>query len=194
MSHSHHAEPHVDHGGGNKRIAILISVIAALLAVIETAGKSAQTQYLSHQVEASNLWAFYQAKTIRRTVLIAAADRLQFDHDLNTAVPLNEGQAIDKRLAAWRADIDRWESEPSTGEGRRELTARAQEQETRRDLANHRYHNFEYGSAALQLAIVLASASIITGIGALAWAAIGLGSVGGVFGLLGWLAPTLLHL
>ena len=57
MSHSHH-EPHVEHGGehgNNKKVAILISVLAALLAIVETAGKNAQTLYLSHQVEASKI-------------------------------------------------------------------------------------------------------------------------------------------
>lgn len=191
MSHAHH-EPHVDHGGGNKKIAILISVLAALLAIVETAGKNAQTQFLSHQVEASNLWAFYQAKTIRRTVLISAADRLQHDRSLMADVQTETGTAIDQRLSGWRADIDRWESEPSTGEGRRELTARAQAQEKQRDDSSRRYHWFEYGSAALQLAIVLASASIVTGMALLAWGAIGLGGLGGALGLWAWLAPALI--
>jgi hypothetical protein len=190
MSHAHH-EPHVDYDGGHKKIAILISVLAALLAVVETAGKDAQTEFLSHQVEASDLWAFYQAKTIRRTVLSSAVDRLQHDRSLMTDVQAEASAAIDQRLAAWRADIDRWESEPSTGEGRRELTVRAQTQEKLRDDASRRYHWFEYGSAALQLAIVLASASIITGMVLLAWGALGLGGLGGALGLWAWLAPAL---
>jgi hypothetical protein len=191
MSHAYH-EPHPDHGSGNKKIAILISVLAALLAIVETAGKNAQTQFLSHQVEASNLWAFYQAKTIRRTVVISAADRLQHDRSVMPDVLSETGATIDKQLTSWRADIDRWESEPSTGEGRRELTARAQSQEKLRDDSSRRYHWFEYGSAALQLAIVLASASIVTGIVLLAWGAIGLGGLGGAFGLWAWLAPALI--
>lgn len=190
MSHAHH-EPQADHGSGNKKIGILISVLAALLAIVETAGKNAQTQFLSHQVEASNLWAFYQAKTIRRTEVSAAVDRLQLDRSLIPEVQIQVGMAIDKQLAAWRADVDRWESEPSTGEGRRELTARAQAQEKLRDDSSRRYHWFEYGSAALQLAIVLASASIVTGMVLLAWGAIGLGGLGGALGLWAWLAPAL---
>ena len=186
MSHSHH-EPHVEHGGehgNNKKVAILISVLAALLAIVETAGKNAQTLYLSHQVEASNLWAFYQAKTIRRTAVLVQLDRLQLDRALNPEVA---GQAADERQAAWRGDVDRWESEPETGEGRRELMARAQQQERLRDASSQRYHRFEYGSAALQLAIVLASASIVTGMMILAWGAVGLGGLGTAFALWGWL-------
>jgi hypothetical protein len=190
MSHAHH-EPAAEHGNENKKIAILISVLAALLAIVETAGKNAQTEYLSHQVEASNLWAFYQAKTIRRTVVATAADRLDADRSLMPAIVGEGGNVIAKRVADWRADVDRWESEPQTGEGRRELTARAQQQEKQCDNASRRYHQFEYGSAALQLAIVLASASIVTGLALLAWGALGLGGVGGAFALWAWLVPAL---
>ena len=50
-----------DHGSGNKRIALLISVLALVLAFAETLGKSAQTSALASNIEASNLWAFFQA-------------------------------------------------------------------------------------------------------------------------------------
>ena len=69
MSHGH---GHADHGG-NKGIALLISVLALVLAFSETLGKNAQTSALAHNIEASNLWAFFQAKTVRQTVLRTAA-------------------------------------------------------------------------------------------------------------------------
>ena len=53
----------------NKRLALLIAVIALCLALSETLGKGAQTASISKHVEASNLWAFFQAKTVRRTVV-----------------------------------------------------------------------------------------------------------------------------
>ena len=71
MSHGHGA----DHGGGNKGIALLISVLALVLAFSETLGKSAQTAGLAYNIEASNLWAFFQAKTVRQTVLRTAAEQ-----------------------------------------------------------------------------------------------------------------------
>ena len=101
---------------------------------------------------------------------------------------------MQRQLAAWQATVERWESEPSTQEGRRELMARAQAAEQRRDLSFAAYHQFEYSSAAYQLAIVLASASVVTGVVLLAWVAGGLGVIGVTFALLGWLAPTLIHL
>jgi hypothetical protein len=194
--HIEGAEHEHGHGGGNKKIAILIAVLAALLALSETAGKSAQTAYLTQHIEASNLWAFFQAKTIRQTVVHTAMEATE----ALTGAPAVAGAAppasdrIAAQIAAWRANAERWESEPSTQEGRRELSARATAAEHERERALATYHQFEVSSAAYQLAIVLASASIVTGVALLAWVAGGLGLVGVVFSLLGWFAPTLLHL
>lgn len=178
--------------GGNKKIAILIAVLAALLALSETAGKSAQTNYLTLNIEASNLWAFFQAKTIRQTAVRTAAEEIRAV--LGPDMPAPQGERVQRQLAAWQATVERWESEPSTQEGRRELMARAQAAEARRDRAFAAYHQYEYSSAAYQLAIVLASASVVTGVALLGFAAGGLGIVGIAFALLGWLAPTLVHL
>ena len=65
------AENAKEAAGEDKKIALLIAVIALFLALSETLGKGAQTESISKNVEASNLWAFFQAKTIRRTVVQA---------------------------------------------------------------------------------------------------------------------------
>ena len=75
--------------------------------------------------------------------------------------------AMEKQIDTWKKTIDRYESEPSTNEGRKELTPRAQETEKRRDLNFAKYENYEMASAAFQIGIVLASASVITGMLAL---------------------------
>ncbi|WP_163585827.1 DUF4337 family protein, partial [Klebsiella michiganensis] len=72
----------------------------------------------------------------------------------------------------------RWDSEPETREGRKELAARAVAAEAKRDKKYKAYHDFEIASAAFQIGIVLASATVITGALALAWLAGGLGIVG----------------
>ena len=84
---------------------------------------------------------------------------------------------MEKRIADWKKTADRYETEPETGEGRRELMARAKKAEEIRDIQKARNELFEGSSALLQIAIVLASAMIITGIGALIWLAIGLGGL-----------------
>ncbi|MBM3537742.1 MAG: DUF4337 domain-containing protein [Alphaproteobacteria bacterium] len=184
------AHAHIE--GSNKRIAIMIAALAALLALSESAGKSAQTAALGHHIEASNLWAFFQAKTIRQTTLRTAAETLEADaaEGLSAA----KAEAFKKRIDAWRATAQRYESEPETNEGRRELMARARNTESLRDKALAAYHQFEFGSAAFQIGIVLASASVITGAIWLALSAGVLGVIGMAFTALGLFAPTLIHL
>jgi hypothetical protein len=177
------------HGAPNREVGLLIAALAAALALAEAAGGGAQTEALDRNVEASNLWAFYQAKTIRMTIVRTAAE----------AARLRPGAADPasgpgEQLDAWERTAARYESEPGTGEGREELAARAGTAEAARARALAAYHLYEYGSAAFQLAIVLASATVITGVAALALAAGGLGVVGIGLCLLGWLAPAALHL
>jgi len=185
--------PGPEHGGPeNKRIALLIAVLALVMAFSETLGKAAQTTALSQNIEASNLWAFFQAKTIRLTVLRTAAEEVELG--LQPIILPKTKEAIEQRVAAWRKTAERYESEPETREGRKELAARAKEAEKKRDRAFAAYHNYEISSVAVQIAIVLASAAIITGIAALVWVAAGLGVVGVVFCAIGFFAPTAVHL
>ena len=184
------------HGGhidpSNKRVALLIAVIAAGLAFSETLGKSAQTESLSQNIEASNLWSFFQAKTIRMTTLRTAAEALEVD--VARTQDARAKEAMEKRAAEWRKTAARYDSEPDTQEGRKELAARAKAAEKKRDRSLAAYHQYEMSSAALQLAIVLATANIITGVGFLLWGAIGLGVTGVAFVLIGLFAPTAVHL
>ncbi len=189
MSHGH------GHGvieGENKKIAILISVLALFLAVAETLGKSAQTDALKYNVEASNLWAFFQAKTIRKTTMETAAEQMEVD--IKLARDPNVKDLLEKRANAWKTRAARYESEPETQEGRKELSARARGLEAKSGLAMARYHNFEFASAAFQIAIVLASSYLITGVMYLLWGAGGLGVIGLVFTAFGMVAPNALHL
>jgi hypothetical protein len=188
------------HGGEtNKSIAIVISVLALCLAIAETMAKGAQTSSISQNVEASNLWSFYQAKTIRQTTLKTAAEQMEID------VALAKDPAVkarlEKRVADWKADIARYQSEPklnakgeNDGEGRNELSERAKEAGKKRDYALAQYHQFEISSAAFQIAIVLASAYLITSAIYLLWATGLLGVIGVVFGLVGLFAPNAIHL
>ncbi|UGY18475.1 DUF4337 domain-containing protein [Bradyrhizobium septentrionale] len=189
MEHAEHAE----HASGeNKKIALLIAVIALCLALSETLGKGAQTESISKNVEASNLWAFFQAKSTRRTAVQTAADQGK----LNLATTTDEAAraALQKQIDDWQKTAARYRSEPETGEGSEQLAERAKHAEHERDEATAKYHHFELASAAFQIAIVLASATIITGIIALAWVS-GLVTLAGiVMTLLGLFQPHLLHL
>lgn len=189
MEHAEHAE----HASSvNKKIALLIAVIALFLALSETFGKAAQTESISENVAAANLWAFFQAKSIRQTTLKTAAEQLQLQADA-AAEPAAKA-ALSGRIDGWLRTVARYEDEPSTGEGRKQLVERAKHAEDKRDLALARYHHFELASAAFQIAIVLASATIITGALALAWISGALTLAGIGFVAIGLFAPHAVHL
>jgi hypothetical protein len=189
LERAEHMEHAVEH---NKQIALLIAVIALFLALSETFGKNAQTSAISDNVEASNLWAFFQAKTIRMTAVRTAAEAM--DIEANTSADLGAKAAMAKQIEAWRATAARYDDEPETGEGRKQLMARAQVAEQTRDTNMAKYHHFEIASATFQVAIVLASAAVITGVIALAFAA-GALSIGGLVLMgIGLFAPHAVHL
>lgn len=161
-------------GSGNKKIALLIGVLALLLAFSEIGSKQAENDALARNVEASNLWAFFQAKTIRGTMLRTAAEGMEVDLAGVTDTAVRE--RMQKRVDDWKKTIARYDSEPDTNEGRKELAVRAKTMEAERDLSKARNEKFELSSGILQIAIVITSASIITGIGLLA-------GLGGAMGL-----------
>ena len=176
----------------NRRIALLIAVLALFLSFSETLGKSAQTEAIDANVKSSDTWAFFQAKDIRRITLNTAADQTAL-LAANVADPTAKA-AIDKQMEAWRATAARYESDPKTGEGRKELAERAKEEEAKRDLALAKYHHYELSSAAFQVGIVLSSAAVITGTVALAWFGGALGVLGLMLMLFGFFAPHTLPL
>jgi hypothetical protein len=187
-----HAE-HVEHAGGvNKKIALMIAVMALFLAFSETLGKSANTEAITLNIKASDTWSFFQAKTIRRTVVQAASEEMKVE--LASVSDATAKAAMNKQIAEWEKTAARYRSEPETREGTTELMERAKEAEHERDTALSRYHNYEIASAAFQIGIVLCSAAVITGMVLLAWLAGGIAVIGLVFTALGLFAPHALHL
>ena len=176
----------------NRRIALLIAVLALFLSFSETLGKSAQTEAIGANVESSDLWTFFQAKSIRLTQLNTAAEQMLIAAE--AASDPAAKASMQKQIDAWKKTAARYDSEPSTGEGRKELAERAKEAEERRDLALAKYHHYELASAAFQVGIVLASAAVITGALALAWLGGALGILGLGLTALGLFAPHAVHL
>jgi hypothetical protein len=185
--HLEHAE-HAQHAASeNKRIALLIAVLALFLSFSETLGKSAQTEAIDANVRSSDTWAFFQAKDIRKTTLLTAALQTKLlSSNLNDDAAK---AAVDKQIDTWRKTAARYESDPQSGTGRKELAEKAEKEEARHELAMARYHHYELASAAFQIGIVLASATVITGMLPLAAVSVVLGAVGLFLTLLGFYAP-----
>ena len=176
---------------GDKKIALLIAILALFLAVVETGAKSAQTAAITFNVEAANLWAFFQARTVRQTTVRTAAEQAELQKA--ATADATASAAIQAQQKAWRDTADRWEDDPKGNEGRKQLAERAREAEHRREHSMAKYHLFEYSAAAFQVAIVVASASIVVGVSMLAGGGILVALVGLVLGALGAFAPELLH-
>jgi hypothetical protein len=173
LEHAHEAaSEHNDRGA--QRVAILISALAAALALAEMSEKASQNEYLTHHIAASDTWAFYQAKNIRAETQRATADIL--DSLPNAADP-----GVRQRAEASRAEAARLDDDEKTT-GRKQLKEKAQEIERQRNEAFEHYHHFERVVGALQISIVLASVSIVTRTRPLAWIA---GVIGGAAALYG---------
>jgi Domain of unknown function (DUF4337) len=127
------ARPRAGGGHENRKIALLIAILALVLTFAEILGKTAQTNALSHNIEAANLWAFFPAKTIRMTTVRTAAENAEAQLSL-TADPRAQ-ESVQKRINDWKKTAGRYDSEPETREVRKELSARAKVSEERRDRA-----------------------------------------------------------
>jgi hypothetical protein len=170
--HASHTDPWA------RRVAVLVAILAAALAITEIGGSAAQNAYLTHHVELSNEWAFFQAKNMRAVILTSEADVL-------ASLPNAQDPAIQARIKDAQANASRMHDDARGGDGMKQLQETAHALEVERDEAFHRYHKYEYGVGALEIAIVLASVSLITRIRSLTLGAaiIGAAAIVGSFGV-----------
>jgi hypothetical protein len=179
----------VDDGASKHRdrlIAVYIGVLAVALAICSVGAGNATKDATARNIEAANAWAFFQAKNIRRNDVRLQIDTLELR--LATEPDLSESTrtAIADKLRSYRDYEARLSSEPDTGEGLNELLVRGKTLEAQRDRAMRRDPYFDYGQALLQIAIVLASVSIITGGASLLVMSILLASGGAILTLNGF--------
>jgi len=140
----------------------VITVLAALLAINTYVANSNSSKVLKNTISANNTWAFYQAKSIKQTLA---------EQSLDDA--LNRGdRAKADRL---QKKIERYESDPSTGEGKRELMAKARALEAERDAIAKKSPWMTFSGSTFQISIVLLTASILAVSMPLYWASIGVG-------------------
>jgi hypothetical protein len=143
----------------------LITVLAALLAINTLMGGSNGSKVLNNTIDANNTWAFYQAKSIKQTLAEQSYEDAVRNKDT-------------KKADAYKAKIDRYESDPKTGEGKKELMEKARKLEADRSVAKARSPWYTYAGSLFQIAIVLLTASILAVNNRLYFASIGVGSLG----------------
>jgi hypothetical protein len=147
----------------NKWIGVFIGVLAVLLAICGVGGGNAAKDATRSNIEASNTWAFFQAKNIRRHAVTIAADDLELLLASQPGMPDEARRRIEEKMRAYRAQIQALTSDPLKKEGLDELFARGKALEAERDVALRKDPYFDWSQALLQIAIVLASVHLIIG-------------------------------
>jgi hypothetical protein len=170
-----------------KRAAVGIAFFAMLLAITGLGGNNATKEALNQNILASNFYNFFQAKNMRQTAYILAADELELAWTKDPALPADVKTALAGKVDAYKKTVARYESEPDTQEGKKELLSRARNHEEKRDHALKQDPYFDYAEALLQIAIVLISIAIVAEQAWLAFFGGGLGTIGGLLMINGYL-------
>jgi len=144
-----------------KLTGIYLGIVAMLLAITTLGGSNASKVMLNANIQASDIYGYYQSKYIRQTAYRLAADQLEAQLAANSAISEAARAKMEERIKRWRATADRYETDPASGQGKKELLATAREWEAKRDRAALRDPNFDFAEALFQIAIVLGSVSIV---------------------------------
>lgn len=147
----------------DRLIGVYIAILAVILALCTMGGGNAAKEATLKNIEASNLWAFFQAKNLRRQALRLQIDQLEIMRDGDPNLPVTTRAAVEAKIADYKAQDALLTSDKARNEGLDELFVRAKALEVERDTAMERDPYFDYGEAFLQIAIVLGGVAIISG-------------------------------
>jgi len=184
LEHQEHAQHAAEHG--NKLAALLVAVLAACLAISEQQAKLSEIKVTANSVLAADAWNQYQGKSTRESLsrdLSLMLGALDVPTDPAAA---QKRAAVSARLSE---DAERFRSDPK--DGKEAIAKRAHEYEAIRDESLERAHTFDKAAAALELGIVLATASAIIASKLLIRIALGLGVVGAALAVAGIVNPEI---
>jgi hypothetical protein len=146
-----------------KWVGVYIGVLAVLLAVCNVGGANAAKDANRANIEASNIWAFFQAKNLRSTIYATAAEDLEATLAMQPGLPETARKVVEEKIKKHRSEAARMKSEPQAGDGAQQLFVKAKALEVERDIAMRKDPYFDWSQALLQIAIVLASVHLIIG-------------------------------
>jgi len=155
-----------------RNAAVVVSVMAAMLAIASLAGSRASTEAILAQAKASDTWNEFQANSLKRHVNLDDAAQLRILAAGGPAAAEAEKQAT----ALEQAVKDKYQPAQD------DLMPKALELEHERDMAEARHRGFQTSEAAFQIGIVLSSISIVARARWLLLAGGGLGVIGLVLG------------
>jgi hypothetical protein len=148
-----------------------------------------------NNIKASDTWAFYQAKNVRQTQYRIAVDQMQAQLAADAGLSPQVRADMQKTVDNYKATIARYDDEPDPaapgdtlrGEGKKQLSAQARSYEVLRERAGAQDSNFDYSEVAFQLAIVLGSVAILALSHKVLYLSIGLGVIGTLLMINGFL-------
>ena len=141
QEHAEHAKEPFD-----KKVAVTMAIIAALLAIVSVLGHILSTEELLAQQKASDQWAFYQAKDIRRYDSEIAQDMLK---------ALKSGE-LEERIKHYSGNAEKYDTD------RKDIQEKAKEFEGERDHKGAQALRLEISEVFLEMGIVFASLAILT--------------------------------
>ena len=147
----------------NKWVGVFIGVLAVLLAICNVGGANATKDATHANIAASDTWAFFQAKNIRRAATTLAANELELLLAAQPGMPDDAKRKFEDKIKDYRAEVQRLSTDSTKKEGLEELFAKAKGLEGDRDIALRKDPYFDWSQALLQIAIVLASVHLIIG-------------------------------
>lgn len=143
-------------------IGVYIGVLAVILAICAMGGGNASKEATLKNIEATNVWGFFQAKNMRRHVLRLEVDELELTVLSNANLTPEARTAVEAKIADYKKLDTELTSNPKTNEGLDELFTRGKALEAERDTAMRQDPYFDYGEALLQIAIVLGGVALIS--------------------------------
>ena len=156
-----------------RSIAMSIAIMAVVLSFISTKGDNAKTDAILKTSEASNQWAYFQAKSIKQSLSKMESDVLE----LTTAAANPETV---KKIADLKAKAEEYEKE----KGQTQKDALDLKKDA--DASSAINDKCDLSALLLQIAVVLASVAILTRWKGMWFASLALGAAGGVFGVLAY--------
>lgn len=161
-------------------VAVLVALLAAALALADVGEKASQTAFLMNHISMSDDYSYYQAKNLRVSTLEGTIGILESLPDAATP-------AVRARIQAARMEQATLRDNQAAGNGMKQLRATAARHHAAAEVALHREHGFSGAAGALQIAILIASVSIVTAVRGLRWGATAIGFAAIIFGLMVWL-------
>jgi Domain of unknown function (DUF4337) len=170
--HTHHGE----HGENPLilPISLTMSILAVLVAVATLFGHRAHTEELLLQAQATDQWAFYQAKNIRLHEMQVMVDQLG-------VFTVQDKEKTELLREKYQKEVERYSNDKDS------ISEKAKEQERERDLLRAKADRFDAGEGILEIALVICSLTLLTDKKFFWYAAMLIGSVGILVSIAGFL-------